>query len=165
MLKPILSFLNFSGLQKREVVEAVFFSFWARMCLLFVPFRRFHKSLGKEGYECVRAPLAADVQQQVLRVKKAVEIVARRVPWRCMCFEQAITANRMLKRRDLAGTIYLGVKRDREEAIAAHAWLRTGGMLVTGSEARPQYRPIAAFGWQPLSDTTSLQKWEPIETA
>jgi hypothetical protein len=54
----------------------------------------------------------------------------------------------MLRRRQVANTLYLGVHKNGE-ALAAHAWLRHGDFIVTGSGGYERFTAIARYGWQP----------------
>jgi len=80
-----------------------------------------------------------------------VQAVARHLPWRFVCLPQAIAAQRMLRRRGVASTLYLGVAPDREkpDAIAAHAWLRAGDKIVTGERESRHQRQVASFACEP----------------
>jgi hypothetical protein len=54
----------------------------------------------------------------------------------------------MLRRRRVAGTLYLGVQKDGD-LFTAHAWLRNGDLIVTGRNGYENYTPIARYGWRP----------------
>ena len=53
----------------------------------------------------------------------------------------------MLRRRGLPSTLYLGVARDGEagSGARAHAWLRSGHVVVTGGAGREQFTVVASF--------------------
>ena len=91
----------------------------------------------------------ADQQAQASRVGYVVEQTARVMPFRCVCLQQVLAARRMLRRRHLPATVYLGVLPDempspmagpdvREASIpgtAAHAWVTSGDKVVNGNTA------------------------------
>lgn len=66
---------------------------------------------------------------------------------------QAIAAQRMLRRRRIASTLYLGVasNREKKDAIVAHAWLRAGDKIITGEIEARRHRALAWFGDEPAS--------------
>jgi len=77
-------------------------------------------------------------------------------PWVANCFPQALAAQRLLKRRNIASTVYFGaVLRAPEEALAAgaseigafaaHAWVRCGEAFVTGGDVQHLYEPMVWF--------------------
>jgi len=141
-----LKFFRRSGRERLLFLEAL-----AGLCrdkarVRFLPFRRIAATLGAPQRETPDA-IAAEDRAIAVAVSWAVQAAARHSPVEFVCLPQALTAQRMLRRRGIVSTLYLGVSPDREKpgAIAAHAWLRAGDKIVTGeSEARRQ-RPLAWF--------------------
>ena len=58
--------------------------------------------------------------------------VAARVPWRADCLIQAIAAQHWLAQEGLAARIVVGVDREGEGQLLAHAWLKLGERIITG---------------------------------
>lgn len=81
------------------------------------------------------------------RVGWALRAIAARTPWSSTCLVQALAGLVMLRRRHIAGTLYLGVAKDslQPEALAAHAWLRCGPTILTGAAEHQHFIVIAAF--------------------
>jgi hypothetical protein len=52
----------------------------------------------------------------------------------------------MLRRRRVATTLSLGLARDKDGGLMAHAWLRAGAVTVTGGEELPTFTPVQHFG-------------------
>ena len=73
-------------------------------------------------------------QAAIARIGWIVPRVSARVPWRSDCLVQAIAAQRLLSRRNLAGRIVLGIENEAESGFGAHAWLAFGDSIVTGGE-------------------------------
>jgi len=67
-------------------------------------------------------------------IQYAVESAARHLPWKPVCFPQAVAAQWMLRRRAVPSTLYLGI--DPAEGYDAHAWVRAGTVMVTGGPRR-----------------------------
>ena len=88
----------------------------------------------------LRAPLSALPQQQrsplakidLERLSWAIAVAAQHVPWRSDCFIRVIAADRWLRRHHLRPDFYLGVAKDEQGVLAAHAWVRYGDLTVTG---------------------------------
>ena len=57
----------------------------------------------------------------------------------------AMAGKKILDRRGIPSTLYLGLAKDEECGLKAHAWLRTGPMIVTGAEVRQDYHVINSF--------------------
>ncbi len=126
---------------KLMAFEAAFELVLARMNTLRSA-RKFTGALGQHEGQ----PIAADDQQQerAASIGHVVELTARVMPFRAVCLQQAIALRRMLRRRDIPATVYLGVLPDTGQAasggaiagdhlpMAAHAWVKSGDRVVNG---------------------------------
>jgi hypothetical protein len=81
----------------------------------------------------------------IWRVGWAIAVMSRYTPWESKCLVQAVTAKLLLRRYRLHNTLYLGVARDPEKKMIAHAWLRTGEWMVTGAHRSGEYTIVASF--------------------
>ena len=75
-------------------------------------------------------------------VGRAVERVARMLPWRPRCLPQAIATRRMLNRRRIPNLGHLGVV--GTAPLETHAWVTVGGAVVQGGPLR-QVRELCFF--------------------
>ena len=105
--------------------------------------RYFTRKMGElEG-----TPIQANPRQQdhAARIGHVVALTAQFVPFRAVCLQQVLAVRRMLKRRHIPATVFLGVQRsasvdlDRHvsagtaaEDMAAHAWVKSGDRVVNG---------------------------------
>lgn len=126
------------------LVEALVLLGIARATVLGIPFKRIAPHLGQA--QQATPPGAPTVS--ATRVAHAIYLVSRHTPWDSNCFAQALAAHVMLRRRQSANTLYLGVFKQGKE-FAAHAWLRNGDLMVTGGAGHERYTVIACYGWQP----------------
>lgn len=85
---------------------------------------------------------AAEVAGQVA---EAVHSAAYHVPGKNACLVRAIVAAKMLSRRRLPWTLYLGMARSADEGLQAHAWVRCGEVVVTGGEEAERFSVVARF--------------------
>ncbi|MGD0799029.1 MAG: lasso peptide biosynthesis B2 protein [Acidobacteriaceae bacterium] len=69
-----------------------------------------------------------------MRVRWAVEAVARNSPAKFVCFPQTLAAYAMLRRRGVASTMVYGVTRSANGELIAHTWLLVGDRAVVGGE-------------------------------
>ena len=83
----------------------------------------------------------------ISRLSWAIGAAAARVPWRSDCLLQVMAADHWLRRHGLQPEFFLGVAKDRSGRFEAHAWLRCGGISVTGGSGaefamliRPHHR-------------------------
>ena len=132
------------------IVEAIAYLAFARVVTLLLPMRRFAWLLGTQGNA---SPSEIDAVQlsNAAQIGRTIESVARRMPFRAVCLEQAISARLMLNRRRIASTLYLGLLRDREERSArgtrdaAHAWVRVGSLHVVGGQDVSDFIVVSSF--------------------
>lgn len=80
---------------------------------------------------------------EVRRVRWAVGLAGRVVPWKTSCLAKAVTAKLMLNRRNTPSTLHLGVCADTN-VFGAHAWLLSGETVITGAAGMQAYVPVAA---------------------
>jgi hypothetical protein len=74
-----------------------------------------------------------------------VATASRHLPWNCTCLVQAMAGKAMLKRRGVPSTLYLGVAKDGETRLQAHAWLRCGARILTGWQEMERFKVIGTF--------------------
>ena len=118
---------------------------FARAVLILFPFKKIAPLLGKVMYEVPQEALGRGtaIQQPV---GLAIARACRFSPWRTKCFEQAIAAKLMLKRRGVKTTVFFGVLKDASQKIHAHAWLKSNEMIVTGGPYVSQFTIVSWFG-------------------
>ncbi len=134
---------TFAGLSTAErlmIFEAVLMLAVARLLILTLPFRVL-------AHWLARAP-DKDACSDALpvRVRRAVTIAARNVPWNAVCLPQAMAAKAMLARRGRGSAVHLGARLDPEGRVIAHAWLVTGDTIVVGAAGSRNVAPLARFG-------------------
>jgi hypothetical protein len=125
------------------LAEAFFLLGLGRATVLFIPFKRVAPHLGQAQQETAMG----EPSRIAPTVAKVIALVSRHTPWRSNCFAQALAGHLMLRRRNAANTLYLGVFK-KEEVFTAHAWLRNGDLIVTGGDIHQQYTVMARYGWQ-----------------
>ncbi len=130
--------------QKGLLLEALVLLAVARLAVLLLPFRWVARVLGKQE---AQTPVQADPAQalQIRQIGVMLNKTAKNVPWTSKCLDQALAARIMLARRGIASTVYFGVKNDEHGRLAAHAWLRSGTLYVTGGAIRDRFTIINTF--------------------
>jgi hypothetical protein len=125
-------------------LEAVFWLGLARLAILVLPFRRLAPWLGRHMAQSPEEAGAAP-PELLDRLSWAVAAASRHAPWECKCLAQAIAGKAMLRRRGAASTLYLGLAKDRETQLQAHAWLRCGERILTGQRGMAGFTVISTF--------------------
>lgn len=115
---------------KRLYLEAYLNLAWARLLIL-LPFFRIAPGLGKRMEETpfVDHP---EEQKELKQIARAIRIMSGHTFWKSLCLVRAIAAMKMLRRRNISCTLYLGVAKDEHGKMIAHAMLRSGTRYVTG---------------------------------
>jgi hypothetical protein len=76
----------------------------------------------------------------------AVEAVARRLPWRTMCIEQGLAAQRILRASGIDAVLHYGARNKADEAqLEAHVWVTVDGEPVIGGREAHVFASIASF--------------------
>ena len=106
-----------------------------RLQILYMYTKRLKCRWGAEGEE---SPKEADVPQYLYakKVSYAVDQVCQKTKWESKCLVRALTAQKLLRRKKIATTLYLGCGLNENGKMIAHAWLRCGKMYVTGGDGR-----------------------------
>jgi hypothetical protein len=119
----------------------------ARMTILLIPFKFIAPSLGNQGHTASEI-ITQQQSNQAELIGWAVRAAARRTPWYSNCLAQAIAAKRMLQHRNIPSTIYLGVKKTKDDPdkLNAHAWLACGNVILTGKGHHLTFKVITFFG-------------------
>jgi len=149
--RPLRRFAQVGPARRALVVEAVACLWLARLALIFVPFSKLARRLGRfvppsdPRAGAAREPAAQDEARIAEEVSWAVTRSARYLPLKAVCLPQAMAARVMLKRRGIASVMHFGAARGQEKPLDAHAWLDAAGVEVTGYPVGKQFAEIACF--------------------
>lgn len=116
--------------QKRVTLAVWCYAAIFRSAILYIPMSRLKKYLGAEGQESPEDAEPSEYKYAKL-ISKQVNRSANNTPWESKCLVRALTARKMLIKKGISSTLYLGVSTEDGKMIA-HAWLRVGKMYVTG---------------------------------
>lgn len=128
-------------------LEAWIFLCLARVILIFVPFKKVVKLLGNNAnLENETMTLPKNTSNQI-KIQLSISRGCKYSFWRTMCFEQALAAKMMLKRRNIYSRIYFGVKKSNLESnkMQAHAWLDSEGVTLTGNQGKESFTIVGIF--------------------
>jgi hypothetical protein len=133
--------------------EAWFLMALSRLLIFFIPFKKLLPILGKPISDQEACETAVELDEAskdfLVAVQKSILRAARRSPWRTKCFEQALTARLMLKRRKLKSVIYFGVNKNlftkQKQNMLAHAWIICSGFTVTGGRNNKMFTVVGRF--------------------
>lgn len=156
LYKKVRRFSSYPFDIKRMFIEAYFFLAWGRVLKL-LPFSKVAPSLGEHMKETSRSCTNQD-QLMLRKVSRAVHTMSRVTWWESQCLVKAIAAMKMLERRGIPSTLYLGSGRDDKGQMVAHAWLRSGSYILTGREGHEKYAVVGIFGNGKQSEALATMK-------
>ncbi|HDX9659418.1 TPA: lasso peptide biosynthesis B2 protein [Bacillus toyonensis] len=151
IVKRLRVFLLLNMETKLLFLETFIFLGWARV-LKSITFSKVAPSLG----DYMNETSVAQIQQHedtLKEVSEAISIMSRYTFWESQCLVKAIAGMKMLEKRDIESTLYLGTAKDNSGALIAHAWLRSGSFYVTGSEGMEKFIVVGSFAKR-LSENT-----------
>lgn len=82
----------------------------------------------------LEAPACTVAPGQIERIGRAIGRASRVVPWRSDCLVQAEAGRRWIAALGGSAEIRLGARKAPDGRLDAHAWLVSGGRVVTGGD-------------------------------
>lgn len=144
MVKDIARIFKLTWREKLLVIEALLLSGIIRFAILFIPFNKLARLSGKYREESSKI-ISYEDEAITRKISCIVLVVSNKTPWKSKCLVRAITAQIMLSIRKVSSTLYLGVARDEEKKLIAHAWLRSGESIITGANEMSEFTEVARF--------------------
>ncbi len=125
-----------------EALAEIVASAWQ---IRFLSFRRISERLAPNE-ESPRI-VEQGAEREIRRVAWALSAAVRRMPRGATCLATALAGGRMLARRGVSSTLYLGLTREPAagQPLGAHAWLRSGPVIVAGATSKERYATVARF--------------------
>ena len=123
---------------RRLLAEAAVVVPIIRIALTLLPFRMVHRAIAAATRALRRS---GAMQFPADRITWAVTAVAARVP-RATCLTQALAATLLLVRHGHAATLRVGVAKNDDGTLRAHAWLESGGQAILGEPAAGAFVPF-----------------------
>ena len=125
--------------------EAAIWLIYASVLVKLKKFKAIAPSIGTAMCE----HLSDEENKKAKAIALAIARANRYLPWHSRCLIQAVAAARMLKRRGLAYSFYLGVGKDNKQQLCAHAWTRSGTVYVNGGNIRHDYEVVGVYSFIP----------------
>lgn len=142
VLYKIKKFIQLESQRRYLLLEAFFYLGRARYLKL-LPFEKVAPSLGEQSVE---TSICSSVNEKMVKdVSFAVIKASKHTFWDSSCLVQAIAATKMLNKRKIETTLYMGIARDENGEMIAHAWVRSGSLFVTGAETMNQFTIVKTF--------------------
>ena len=124
--------------ERRLLMRAWFLLLTVRLGLWLLPFRHQRRIWQRLA---AAAPGGAPAAGEADRIAWAVSLAGRYVP-RATCLTQALTVQTLLKREGIAAHLRLGVAKDDDGRVTAHAWLEQDGQVLIGGGRLEHYTAL-----------------------
>lgn len=142
-MRKIRIFISMKWKVKWLLFEAYFYLGWARL-LKMIPFSKIAPSLGTQMAETTFIMNTSD-KKTLSNISQVLHIMSRYTLWESECLVKAIAGMKMLEKRKIESTLYLGTAKDENGELIAHAWLRSGPFYITGSEGMERFTIVNKF--------------------
>lgn len=142
-MSHVRKFINLPWRDKVLLSIALWLSFVVKIIVICLPLRWYSKYLDRSGKplkEC-----KTDCEKKTNRVKDAVSRCSRFAPWKTKCLVDAVTAKLLLQWYGIGSTLYLGVDKDENNKLIAHAWLKCGEKFITGRKGYHKFTVVSSF--------------------
>ncbi len=134
-MRGLKQFLSLPAGARFLLLQAVLVVSTVRVALWLLPFATVQRL-------ALRAGNTVTCTHSVEALVWAVSAVSRRIPG-CTCLTQAFAAQVLLGRSGHHSTIQIGVAKDEQRRLEAHAWLVFAGRVILGGEV-DRYASIVA---------------------
>ena len=76
----------------------------------------------------------------------AIQAAASRLPWRAVCIEQGLAAQRMLRQGGIEARLHYGIRNAGASAkLEAHVWVSVDGRTIIGGREAPDFAEVAVY--------------------
>ena len=123
--------------------EAYFLQLTTGLLLKIIPFRWIPRLFANPSTSSSQVSRLRSQISSLEQIKTAIQHTSKISPWRNKCLIQSLSARRMLNRRKIQSLLSLGVTRDENGRMIAHAWLKAGDFEVV--EKSGDYRELYLF--------------------
>jgi hypothetical protein len=149
VLRKVQTFLKLNMKTKLLLIEAFIHLGRARY-LKSIPFSKVVPSLGEQMKETSFTQNSSN-KEDLASISQAIHIMSRYTFWESECLVKAIAGMKMLEKRNIESTLYLGTAKDKNEELIAHAWLRSGPFYISGAEVMERFTVVAKFAKETIN--------------
>lgn len=127
--KKIKKFFRTPLLFKLLLFEGILLSLWLEFCIRM----GIHSTTNVLTLNKEEALQSVDDDKVVLNhVRNVARLLKKFAPWNPKCHNLAITAMKLLRRRNIESSMHIGFKKDKNNQLEGHAWLTHCNKMVIG---------------------------------
>ena len=143
IFRKFLVFFSIGGRERVLFLEALALLIGWRLRILLLPLRSYVHRFGTRGSE--HHTEGAESTMQIREIQQAVRRAESVLPWKSKCLTEAVTTKLLLQRKSIKSTLFLGVAREGESSLIAHAWLKSGSRIVAGEKGYEKFTVVEKF--------------------
>ena len=144
MFKLFKKYYKTDKTERKILNQTFFWLIYASVLARAIPLKWFSSLLGDFKKE-INIDLDSKQLELILVLKKNIRRIKRILPWKVKCFEEAIAAKKVLEKYKIETTIYLGVAKNEEKSLVAHAWLKSGGIFISGEKGHKKHAVVGYY--------------------
>ena len=111
-----------------------------------LPFRIIQKVFGFKVYQAdVPSLTNSDSIPSVKTIFQTVDSISRHVFWTNTCLVRSITVKYLLRRQKVDALLYLGLAKDEQGQLKAHAWVKVPEIGLVYDDGSVEYTTVAVF--------------------
>ncbi|MCD4832982.1 MAG: lasso peptide biosynthesis B2 protein [Bacteroidales bacterium] len=111
----------------------------------FNPARLSADRAGPAGGKEVAIEINSGQKELIQMLRKNIRRWKRYLLWRVKCFEEAIAAKKVLEKYKINSTLYMGVDKNAEKELIAHAWLKVGNEIIIGKKGFDKFVVVGFY--------------------
>ncbi len=123
---------------KLLLIEASIYTLWAFIMIRVFSFKKYLNWLKNPKNDQPSEEIIRDVFYTIRKIDKYAF-------WTTTCYTQAIAARLIFKRKRIKSQIFLGMTKDDNGNLLAHAWTKVGNKIVTGGGNLDKYKVLYIF--------------------
>lgn len=122
---------------------ALALSFFVKIIVFTLPLRWYRRLLVQSGKNSLQ--YSSNRNKTIKSIATAVNRCSRFAPWKTRCLVDAFTAKLLLQWHGIPSTMFMGVNKDEEKKLVAHAWLKCGEVFITGKRGYRKFTVVSSF--------------------
>ena len=151
MFKLLRKYYSIDKTERKILNRTFFWLIYAFVLVRMIPLRWFSHLLGE-----FKPARPAGGKEEVLEInsgeKELIQMLVKNIrrwkrflPWKVKCFEEAIAAKKVLEKYKISSTLYMGVDKNTEKELIAHAWLKVGNEIIIGKKGYEKFSVVGFY--------------------
>ena len=137
-------FSNLTLKQRLFIFELFILLFIARLSIFLLPRHILIAILKRENKKTTVFPSECQLLK-AREVGRWISAIRKTTPWRNTCLSEALAARWALSGRAVSNVVILGVKKNENNQLEAHAWLECGDEIILGGGQAVHFTSISRF--------------------